>query len=196
MAYRKTEKVLAQMAGKRETIISAALALVKTSGMDAVTADAVADKAGVAAGLIFKYFPDMEELRAVVIERLLGSDLQAMRDRAATGTTMLERLANAIAVFYARRWSARFHGALMESPAYREGIRKALEQHMRAAGYGDAFTAAAALGAIYAVFDVPAPEQSERAQAATLFVLRGMGVVDVTARKVVHRAYGTGLALV
>jgi AcrR family transcriptional regulator len=195
MAYRKTEKVLAQMAAKREAIIATAIALVKTSGMDDVTVDNVAGQAGVAVGLIYKYFPDMTELRAIVIARLLDLDMEAMRERAAERTTALQGLASAIAVFYSRRKNERLHRALMESPIYRDGVRRTLERLMAAAGYGDAFTAAAALGAIYAVFDVPAPEQSERARAATLFVLRGMGVVDVTARKVVHLAYGTGLAL-
>jgi AcrR family transcriptional regulator len=196
MAYRKTEKVLAQMAAKREAIIAAAIALVKTSGIGEVMVDNVAAQAGVSVGLIYKYFPDMAELRATVIARLLDLDIEAMHARAAAGNTALQGLANAIAVFYGRRKNERLHRALMESPIYRDGVRRTLDRLMTAAGYGDAFTAAAALGAIYAVFDVPAAEQSARAQAATLFVLRGMGVIDLTARKVVHLAYNTGLALV
>jgi AcrR family transcriptional regulator len=195
MAYRKTEQVLAQLAAKREAIISAAVVLVKTGGMEAVKSDAVAGQAGIAEGGLYKHFPDMEELRAVVVARFLELDVKAMRERAAEGKTPLQALASAIAVFYGRRTFKRRNRALTDSPAYREGIRKELELLMAAAGYGDAFTAAAALGAIYAVFDVPAAEQADRARAATLFVLRGMGVVDVTARKVVHIAYGTGLAL-
>jgi len=69
MAYRKTEKVLANLEARRNSILASAIDVIARSGMDGLTTDAVAARAGIAAGLMYKYFPDKTELVAAVFAK-------------------------------------------------------------------------------------------------------------------------------
>src|SRR5258707_14208662 len=82
MAYRKTEKVLASMEARRNSILASAIDVITKSGMEGLTTDAVAERAGIAAGLTYSYFADKDELIAAVIAHLLARDVAAMKGAA------------------------------------------------------------------------------------------------------------------
>src|SRR5258705_10485654 len=96
MAYRKTEKVLASLEARRNSILASAIDVIARSGMEGLTTDAVAARAGIAAGLMYKYFPDKTELIATVTAQLLARDIAAMRKAAAAEKDPVPALAAAI----------------------------------------------------------------------------------------------------
>jgi AcrR family transcriptional regulator len=66
MAYRETEHTRAKKTLTRERLLKAARDLVAQGGFAAATAAAVAEKSGVAAGTIYRHFPNKSELVAEV----------------------------------------------------------------------------------------------------------------------------------
>ena len=199
MAYRKTEKVLANLEARRNSILASAIDVIARSGMEGLTTDAVAERAGVATGLMYKYFPDKAELIAAVVAHLLARDLAAMKAWTDTKKDPLQALATAIAIFFGRMDNAHLVRALSGAPVYQLGIRGELERLIRAAGLDLApkartLAAAGVLGALYGFFGV-SDGSKNRVPAAVLFALRGIGVSDAVARKTVARMYGQALAL-
>ena len=193
MAYRKTEKVLASLEARRNSILASAIDVIARSGMEGLTTDAVAERAGVAAGLMYKYYPDKTELVAAVFAKLLARDLALIR--AVPDKDPLRALAATIAVFYGVAMSP-LAPACAANPIYRRNIRDEFSRLIRAAvdlePAGVKLAAAATVGAIYAWAGTNARPQ-KLAPGAVLFVLRGLGVSDAQARKVVARMYGSAL---
>jgi AcrR family transcriptional regulator len=66
MAYRETEHTRAKKTLTRDRLLKAARDLVAQGGFAAATAAAVAEKSGVAAGTIYRHFPNKSELVAEV----------------------------------------------------------------------------------------------------------------------------------
>ena len=106
MAYRKTEKVLANLEARRNSILASAIDVIARSGMEGLTTDAVAERAGVATGLMYKYFPDKAELIAAVVAHLLARDVAAIRDAAQAEKDPLHALAAAMGYSLAA-WTTR-----------------------------------------------------------------------------------------
>jgi len=197
MAYRKTEKVLASLEARRNSILASAIDVIARAGMEGLTTDAVAARAEVAEGLIYKYFADKTELIAAVVAHLLARDLAAMQEAASVEKTPLPALAAAIAVFFARMDSAHLVRAMAGAPVYQIGIRAEVERLIRATDLdltpkARTLAAAGALGALYGFFGV-SDGSKNRAPAAILFVLRGIGASDAVARKTVARMYGSSM---
>lgn len=196
MAYRKTEKVLANLEARSNSILAAAIDVIARSGMEGLTTDAVAKRADIGVGLIYKYFPDKDELVAAVFAKLLARDLETMRAR--PDKDPLRALAVAIAVFYSVTQSplSRACGA---NPVYRAGVEREFYGLIRAAvdtldKIEVKLAAKATLGALYGL--AGAHGHGEKiASTALLFALRGIGVPDALARKTVARMYGQVLAL-
>jgi hypothetical protein len=67
MAYRRTERVIARLAARQEAIVAAARALASESGMAAVQIVPVAERAGIAAGTVYSYFPSKDDLVAALV---------------------------------------------------------------------------------------------------------------------------------
>jgi AcrR family transcriptional regulator len=188
MAYRKTEKVLAALEARRSSILASAIDVIAKSGMESLTTDAVASRAAIGVGLIYKYYPDKTELVAAVVAHLLARDLAAMRSAADGEKDALQALAAAIAAFFARLDNAHLVRAMTGAPVYQLGIRVELERLIRATNLdltakGRTLAAAGALGALYGFFGV-SDGSKNRAPAAVLFALRGIGVSGAVARKV------------
>src|SRR5882762_11885316 len=178
MAYRKTEKVLANLEARRNSIIASAIDVIAKFGMEGLTTDAVAERAGIAAGLMYKYFPDKAELIAAVVAHLLARDLAAIRDRANEEKNPLDALAAGAAVFFGRLDNAHLVRAMTGAPVYQLGIRAELERLIRAANLDLApkartLAAAGAVAALYGFFGVSVTSKNS-APAALLFVLRGI----------------------
>jgi AcrR family transcriptional regulator len=125
MAYRKTEKVLAQLEARRASIIASAIDVISKHGLEGLTTDSVAARAGIAVGLIYKYFPDKTELLAAVVAQLLDRDRAAMKEA--------ESLAEAIGtLFHRAATNYRLMSTISQLPAYREGMKRELARLIRA----------------------------------------------------------------
>lgn len=171
MAYRKTEKVLAQLEAKRNSLIASAIDVIEKVGLDGLTTDLVCERAGVAAGLLYRYFPDKTELLAAVVAQCLERDLAAMKEYSNTSG-----LPGAISAL-ASRWVSNYRvvSQIGRFPAYREGVRRELARLIRAsdATESPAILAAAAYGALFEATGTIRPRDEPALCAA---VLRLVGV--------------------
>src|SRR5450759_2047422 len=89
MPYRRTENVVRRLAEREETILAAATEIAAEGGMGAVQIAAVAARAGIAAGTIYRYFPSKTDLIAELVAAVAGRELYAMAEssRPATAAT-------------------------------------------------------------------------------------------------------------
>jgi AcrR family transcriptional regulator len=213
MAYRRTERVIARLAARQEAIVAAARALASESGMGAVQIVPVAERAGIAAGTVYRYFPSKDDLVAALVAVISEQEIAAIRRAAEAAPGPLSALAAAIMAFAARTSRERRLAFAMlagaadadasaERLAFRRQLAAEFATHIRAAiaaGHlpeqDEAFAAAAVIGAVMeglvgSLSGAPetAEAQHSAAQALTLFALRAMGVVDARARGLVVQA--------
>ena len=107
MPYRRTENVVRRLAAREQAILSAATALAAEGGMAAVQIAAVAERAGIAAGTVYRYFPSKNDLVAEVMTTVGGRELKAMAAAADAAPGPLSALASCIATFAARALAER-----------------------------------------------------------------------------------------
>lgn len=79
MAYRTTERTEARRAEVRERITTAARELIAEGGYVEAQVAPVADRAGVAVGTVYRYFPSKSELFAEVFREASQHEVDAMR---------------------------------------------------------------------------------------------------------------------
>lgn len=167
MAYHKTEQVLAEIEGRKERIVAAALSVISKYGAQALTSARVAKISRQSVGLIYKHFPDMDELRAHVLSLLLARDLAVLREAG--------DLALAI-----RAWTkalsldARITAALAADEGYRDGMKRELAMMIRSAGGENASTLAAVVCG--AAMEASRASQADRGGALTTALLRACGI--------------------
>jgi AcrR family transcriptional regulator len=211
MPYRRTENVTRKLAARHGAIIAAARALAAEAGMGSVQIAAVAARAGIAAGTVYRYFPSKTELIAALVAAESAAEIAALNRAGDLAPGPLSALAAAIVTFAARALaSRRLAFAMIAEPvepaleaarlrycvalagAFETRIRSALERgHLP--GQDAAVAAAALVGALVAGLIGPlAPAVSDDAaalraqvQTLTLFGLRGLGVIDARARGLV-----------
>lgn len=214
MAYRQTANVLRKLAEREDAILDAARSAAEEGGMNAVQIVPVAQRAGIAAGTVYRYFPAKTDLVAQLAAAVSARELAAMRDAADAAPGPLSALAAAIVTFAARALAhRRLAFAVIAEPveaeidAARAGFRNALAAELSAriaaaiaGGHlpeQDAATAAAAvLGALteglIGPLAPPSPPDAAQAREAVqeraLFALRALGVVDAHARGLVAHA--------
>jgi len=208
MPYRRTENVERRLAARRAAIIEAARESASEGGMAAVQIAAVAERAGVAAGTVYRYFPGKTELVGAVLEEIRAREIAALRGAAAAAPGPLSALAAVIMTFAARAQRRRtlFSAALAEpveaglAPA-RLAFRRAL-----ATEFAGRIAAAAAVahlpdqdttlagavllgllieGAIGPLAPAAPGGEREALQSLTLIALRALGVADARARGLV-----------
>ena len=210
MPYRHTESVVRRLAEREEAILAAATELAGEGGMAAVQIAAVAARAGIAAGTVYRYFPSKTDLVAELVAAVAGRELNAMMQAAAAAPGPMSTLAAAIATFAARALNERrLAWAIIGEPVepqvdamrldFRQSLAGELEARIRAAIAGghlpeqDAGVAAPAIvgalmeGLLSPLAPQPADAAAARAavQSATVFALRALGVVDARARGLV-----------
>jgi AcrR family transcriptional regulator len=211
MPYRQTENVVRKLAARHEAILAAAGDAAAAGGMAAVQIAPVAERAGIAAGTVYRYFPSKTELVAALVAELAEREIGALAGAAAAAPGPLSALAAAVITFAARALARRrLAFALIAEPvepevdaarvSYRTALAGEFERLIRTALDGkhlpdqDAALAATALvGALIEGLIGPlAPDAGNdpaqrraRVQALTLFALRGLGVVDARARGLV-----------
>ena len=208
MPYRRTENVVRRLAARHDAIIAAARAAASEGGMAAVQIAPVAERAGIAAGTVYRYFPAKTDLVAALLAALAEREIDALRHAAAAAPGPLSALSATIVTFAARAArNRRLAFAAIAEPvdaeldAARLDFRKALKgefaSRIAAAVAGrhlpdqDSTLAAAALlgllveGLIGPLAPEVAGREREMVQSLTLIALRGLGVADARARGLV-----------
>jgi AcrR family transcriptional regulator len=214
MPYRQTENVVRKLAARHEVILAAAHAAAAEGGMAAVQIAPVAERAGIATGTVYRYFPAKTELVAGLVKLLAAREVAALAEAARAAPGPLSALAAAFATFAVRAHARRrLAFALLAEPvepdvgvaraAYRVAIAEEFERLIALALGGGhlprqdpALTAAAVLGALTEGLIGPLAPQAvndpavvrTQVQALTLFALRALGVVDARARGLVVQA--------
>ena len=210
MPYRRTENVVRRLAEREEAILAAATSIAAEGGMAAVQIAAVAARAGIAAGTIYRYFPSKTDLVTELVAAVAGRELSAMKAAGNAAPGPLSALAACIVTFAARALSERrLAWAVIGEPVdaqvdamrldFRQSLAAELEARIKTAIAGghlpeqDAGVAAPAIvgalmeGLLGPLAPAPADAAGARAsvQSATLLALRALGVVDARARGLV-----------
>jgi AcrR family transcriptional regulator len=103
VAYRSTERTKARRAETRRRITTAARELIAEGGYVAAQVAAVAGRAGVAVGTVYRHFPSKSDLFAEVFREASQHEVDAMRDAIETSAgPAAHRIATGIETF-ARR---------------------------------------------------------------------------------------------
>jgi AcrR family transcriptional regulator len=211
MPYRRTENVSRKLAARHGAIMGAARALAAEGGMRAVQIAAVAERAGIAAGTVYRYFPAKIDLVTALVAAQSTAEIAALNRAADAAPGPLSALAAATVTFAARALaSPRLSFAMIAEPVepeldaarldYRGALAGAFELRIRSAlernllpGQDAAVAAAALVGALIEGLIGPlAPgpvddpiKNRAQVQTLTLFGLRGLGVIDARARGLV-----------
>src|SRR4051794_8535123 len=107
MAYRPTERTEQRKAQAREAIVSAALEQLADGGYASATVHAVAARAGVATGTLYRHFPSKAELFAEAFRRASGRETEVFAETMAdAGRSTEERVAAAVEAFARRALAA------------------------------------------------------------------------------------------
>jgi AcrR family transcriptional regulator len=102
MPYRRTENVERRLAARHAAIIAAAREAASEGGMAAVQIASVAQRAGIATGTVYRYFPGKTDLVATVLAEISEREIGALRHAAANAPGPLSALACVIVSFAAR----------------------------------------------------------------------------------------------
>lgn len=210
MPYRRTENVVRRLAEREEAILDAATLIAAEGGMAAVQIAAVAARAGIAAGTVYRYFPSKTDLIAELVAAIAGRELAIMAEAGDAAPGPLSALAACIATFAGRALNERrLSWAVIGEPVdslvdamrldFRQSLAAELETRIKTAIEGrhlpeqDARVAAPAI--VGALMEgllgplAPSPPDAaaarEAVQGATLLALRALGVVDARARGLV-----------
>ena len=216
MPYRRTENVSRRLAARRAAIVAAARAAASEGGLAALQIGPVAEKAGIAAGTVYRYFPGKTDLVTALLDEISDAEIGALRHAGAAAPGPLSALAAAIMTFAGRALRDRrlLYAAIAEpvdaelnaAPAK---FRKTLAAEFAAliaaaASRGqlseqDVDLAAAALlgllveGLIGPLAPETAGRERDAVQSLTLMALRALGVADARARGLVISTQASGV---
>jgi AcrR family transcriptional regulator len=211
MPYRRTENVVRRLAEREQTIRDAAQSIAAEAGMGAVQIAAVAQRADIAAGTVYRYFSSKNDLIADIILGTAERELAAMRAAADAAPGPLSALAACIATFAARALQERrLAWAVISEPvdanidglrlAFRRRLTTELETRIKTAvadghlpDQDTRISAPAIVGVLMEGLLGPlAPRAAadpgamrEAVQTTTLLALRALGVIDARARGLV-----------
>jgi AcrR family transcriptional regulator len=214
MAYRRTENVVRRLAARHDAIVAAAGSLAAEAGINAVQIAPVAERAGIAAGTVYRYFPSKTDLVAALVDAVSEREIGAMRRAADAAPGPLSALAAALTTLAARALAERkLAFALIGEPVdadtetSRKKFRAALVVElgkrvsvaMTTGHLPDQDVAVAAPALLGALIEglvgplAPAVNDDEgktrdAVQTLTLFALRAVGVADARARGLVVQA--------
>lgn len=194
-----------RLTARRAAIIAAAREAAGDGGMVAVQIAPVAQRAGIAAGTVYRYFPGKTDLVAALLEEIAEREIGALRRAADVAPGPLSALAAATMTFAARAlrdrrlfWAAIAEPVDAELGPARVVLRKSLASEFEAliasavAGkhlpdQNVALAAAALVGLLVEALIGPlAPDppgrERDAVQSLTLIGLRALGVADPRAR--------------
>ncbi|MFE0024364.1 TetR/AcrR family transcriptional regulator [Amycolatopsis sp. NPDC059021] len=196
MPYRRTPKVQERLDAQHEKIVAAAVEQLAAHGYAGCSMAAVAERAGVATGTVYRHFPTKAELDLRVFRQVVTREVDAVREASADGDPV-ERVLAVFETFAARALKApRQAYALLAEPVgaeidaerleFRRAFRDVVAEHV-AAGVRSGvlpaqdarLTAAALVGAAAEVLIGPLSggSASDVVELRT-FVLRSLGGSD------------------
>jgi AcrR family transcriptional regulator len=214
MPYRQTDNVARRLAARQQAILRAARDAAAEGGMAPVQMAAIAARAGVAAGTVYRYFPSKAALVTALTAVVSEQETAALERAAAAAPGPLSALAAAIGAFAVRALARRpLVFALTVEPVepevdaarafYRQSLAAQFAKRIGAALAAGhlpeqdvALAAPALVGTLIeglvgplapAAADDPARLHAQ-VQLLTLFALRGLGVADARARGLVVQA--------
>ncbi|HEY0845357.1 MAG TPA: TetR/AcrR family transcriptional regulator [Noviherbaspirillum sp.] len=206
MAYRPTEKTVARKAALRQQILDAALWQVSSGGFGALTINAVAQRAGIATGAVYKHFESKAELCTEVFRLATEKEVEVVRDTALAEGKPTRRLLSAIEAFAARAIRGRrLAYALIAEPvdtlvdverlryrhAYAEIFQQLVEDGIRSGDFPPqlaSVSAAALVGVIaealvgpltWQAGDQPIIEEQTLIRSIQAFCLRAVAMQDI-----------------
>jgi AcrR family transcriptional regulator len=144
MAYRATQRTEARRAAARERVVSAALAQVAEGGYASASVQAVAGRAGVAVGSVYRHFPSKAELFAEVFLRAASHELEVVAAAADAEAAARDRIAAGAEAFCRRALA----GPVLAYAQLAEPVDPAVESERLALrrGYRDVFARALRAG--------------------------------------------------
>ncbi|MFI9388148.1 TetR/AcrR family transcriptional regulator [Kutzneria sp. NPDC052558] len=199
MPYRRTPRVQARLDAQREALVAAAVALLAEQGYAGCSVAAVASRAGVSTGSVYRYFPGKAELVVEVFRNLVGREVQAVEDAAASPGDLIDRVVAIVETFANRALkSPTLAYALLAEPVdppveaerlvFRRVFQEAFATHVTEAIKAGALppqdakiTAAALVGAVAEVLVGPLSAgvaSADTVPSLVRFTLRALGADD------------------
>ncbi|WP_173135823.1 TetR/AcrR family transcriptional regulator [Kibdelosporangium persicum] len=196
MPYRRTPRVQARMDNLRAAILAAGVELLAEQGYAGCSVAAVAARAGIATGSVYKHFASKAELSVELFRFVVNHEVDAVAKAAAQPGDLVDRIVSVAVTFASRALrSPRLAYALLVEPVdlpveqerlvFRRAFRDiAAERIAHAVDAGalpaqnPEFTAAALIGAMSELLVGPLAERASEADvlpALTTFCLRALG---------------------
>jgi AcrR family transcriptional regulator len=137
VAYRPTERTEARRVATRERIVAAALAQVAQGGYRSASVQAVATRAGVAVGTVYRHFPSKSDLFTEAFRRASQRELDVVVDVSTRAERADSRITAAVEAFCRRALA----GPVLAYALLAEPVDPAVEaERLRfRIGYRDAF---------------------------------------------------------
>jgi AcrR family transcriptional regulator len=192
--YRRTPQVQARLDAQRAAILFAAAELLAERGYAGCSVAAVADKAGVATGSVYKHFPGKAELVVELFRGVVNREVEAVTEAAELPGDPAERVVAVFETFAIRALKApRRAYALLAEPVdapveaerivFRRVFRDVAAKHIREGvsrgllpPQDAVLTAAAIVGAVTEVLIGPLTTDNTDAVAGLrTFILRALG---------------------
>lgn len=190
--YRRTPQIQARLDAQRASVLSAAAELLAERGYAGCSVAAVAERAGIATGSVYRHFSGKAELVVELFRGVVGREVAAVREAAALPGDPVDRVAAVFETFAKRALKApRRAYALLAEPvdppieaeriAFRRVFRDLAAEHI-AEGIrtgllppqDTAFTAAALVGAVTEMLVGPLTNDDTAAELRP-FILRALG---------------------
>ncbi|MFD4193081.1 TetR/AcrR family transcriptional regulator [Amycolatopsis thermoflava] len=197
MPYRRTPQVQARLDAQREAILTAAGEILAERGYAGCSVSAVAEKAGVATGTVYRHFPGKAELVVELFRIVVNHEVDAVRQAAERPGAPAERVAAIVETFAERALKVpRQAYALLAEPVdapieaerivFRRVFRDELARHVREGvrtgqlpAQDADLTAAALVGGAAEVLIGPLTTDSADAVGALrTFIVRALGGKD------------------
>src|SRR5690606_11098040 len=101
MPYRRTQHIARKQSARHQAILAAARAAAEEGGMAALQVANVAERAGIATGTVYRYFPSKAELVTALVGAMVEREIAAMDKAGNVAPGPLSALAATIATFAA-----------------------------------------------------------------------------------------------
>ncbi|MBB5858240.1 TetR/AcrR family transcriptional regulator [Amycolatopsis umgeniensis] len=197
MPYRRTPKVQERLDAQRGAVLAAALEQLAERGYAGCSVSAVAERAGVAVGSVYRHFPTKAALVVELFRQVVSREVEAVRAVSERPGTPAERVVAVFDTFASRALKApRMAYALLAEPVdapieaerlvFRRAFRDVVAQHVADGVRSGEFpaqdaevTAAALVGAAAEVLIGPLTTGSaDEVSGLRTFVLRSLGGSD------------------
>lgn len=106
MAYRETQAVRARKSAQRDALLIAAESIVREQGFAQLTVQALASRAGIAVGTVYRYFSAKDELACEVFRVATGREVAALAEAMAVSGSVAARLEHGCRTFAERALKA------------------------------------------------------------------------------------------